>query len=89
MKTLAIMWIIAFGAIGHAATPPASEVVVLCTLHQLHEETSYYSYADLSAEIERFYPDVLAAELTPADLKAKTEQKNKREDQNSVYLLLQ
>lgn len=89
MKTLWIMWIIALGAIGQAATPPASEVVVLCTLHQLHEETPYYTYADLSTEIERLHPDVLAVELTPADLKTKAEQKNKREYQNSVYPLLQ
>lgn len=88
MKPLAIMWILAFGATGHAATPPPSEVVVLCTLHQLHEETSYYTYADLSTEVERLHPDVLAVELTPADLKAKTEQKIKREYQNSVYPLL-
>jgi Family of unknown function (DUF5694) len=89
MKSLTITWIIALGAISHAATPPASEVVVLCALHQLHEETSYYTYADLSTEIERLHPDVLAVELTPADLKAKVEQKNKREYQNSVYPLLQ
>jgi hypothetical protein len=89
MKTLWIMWIIALGPIGHAAAPPASEVIVLCTLHQLHEETPYYTYVDLSTEIERLHPDVLAVELTPADLKAKAEQKNKREYQNSVYPLLQ
>jgi hypothetical protein len=83
------MWIIVLGAIGHAATAPASEVAVLCTLHQLHEETSYYTYADLSTKIESLHPDILAVELTPADLKAKTEQKNKREYQNSVYPLLQ
>lgn len=89
MKNLAIMWILAVAAIGRAATPPASEVVVLCTLHQLHEETSYYTYADLSTGIERLHPDMLAVELTPADLKARAEQKNKREYQNSIYGLLQ
>jgi hypothetical protein len=89
MKSLAIVLLTALSTIGHAATPPATQVVVLCALHQLHEETSYYTYADLSTAIERLHPDVLAVELTPADLKAKTEQKNKREYQNSVYPLLQ
>jgi hypothetical protein len=88
MKNLAIIWILALAALAHAASRPA-EVVVLCALHQLHEEVAYYTYADLSAEIERLHPDVLAVELTPADLKARTEQKNKREYQNSVYPLLQ
>jgi hypothetical protein len=89
MKILALVWAITLGAIGQAATPPPSEVIVLCTMHQLHEEVSFYTYADLSSDIERLRPDVLAVELTPADLKAKTEQKNKREYQNSVYPLLQ
>jgi hypothetical protein len=70
---------------GSAVTPPPSEVIVLCTLHQMHEQTSYYSYADLSAAIEKLRPDVLALELSEADLKDKVEQKTKREYQNSVY----
>ncbi len=61
---------------------------MLCTLHQLHEQAPFYTYADLSAAIEQLHPDVLAVELTPADLKEKVEQKNKREYQNSVYPLL-
>jgi len=70
------------------ASPQPSEVVVLCALHQLHEQAHFYTYADLSAAIERLHPDVLVVELTPADLKDKVEQKNKREYQNSVYPLL-
>lgn len=89
MKTLAITWLVVLGALVNAAAAPASQIVVLVTLHQRHEEVPYYTYADLSAEIERLRPDVLAVELTPADLKAKAEQKNKREYQNSVYPLLQ
>ena len=89
MKILVTAGLIAIGMLAHSATPPASQVVVLCALHQMHEEASYYTYADLSAAIERLRPDVLAVELTPADLKARTEQKNKREYQNSVYPLLQ
>jgi hypothetical protein len=65
-----------------------TEVVVLCTLHQMHEEVPSYSYAALGNAIEHLHPDVLVVELTPADLAARGEQKNKREYQNSVYPLL-
>ena len=65
-----------------------TEVVVLCTLHQFHEETPGYSYADLKDAIERLNPDILAVELTPTALAAKTPQKIKREYQNAVYPLL-
>jgi hypothetical protein len=82
------LFLLTLSLVAYAAPQPA-EVVVLCALHQLHEEVSYYHYADLSIAIERLRPDVLAVELTPTDLKNKVEQKNKREYQNSVYPLLQ
>jgi hypothetical protein len=86
-KTLLLLWTLTLAS-GRAGTPLASEVVVLCALHQMHEKAAFYSYADLSAAIERLQPDILAVELTEADLKEKVEQKNKREYQNSVYPLL-
>jgi hypothetical protein len=72
------------------AAPDVSptEVVVLCTLHQFHEEVPGYSYADLKTAIERLQPDVLAVELTPSDLTARAAQKIKREYQNAVYPVL-
>ena len=73
---------------GSAAAPPPSEVIVLCTLHQMHEQAASYSYADLSATVERLRPDILAVELSEADLKDRVEQKTKREYQNNVYRLL-
>lgn len=82
------LFLLAFALVASAAPPPA-EVVVLCALHQLHEQTSFYSYADLSAAIERLQPDVLAVELTPADLKNKVEQKNKREYQSRPAVALE
>ena len=88
MKALAILLTLTLGAFAYAASPRSSEVVVLCALHQLHEQARLYTYADLSEAIEKLHPDVLAVELTPADLKEKVEQKNKREYQNSVYPLL-
>ena len=69
-------------------TKQPTEVVVLCTLHQFHEEVAGYSYADLKREIERLRPDVLAVELTPSDLAARKPQKIKREYQEAVYPLL-
>ncbi len=66
-----------------------TEVVVLCTLHQFHEEVPGYSYADLKAAIERLRPEVLAVELTPSDLEARKPQKIKREYQEAVYPLLE
>jgi len=87
MKTLLLLSALTLGTLANASPQP-SEVVVLCALHQLHEQAHFYTYADLSAAIERLHPDVLVVELTPADLKDKVEQKNKREYQNSVYPLL-
>lgn len=71
-----------------AAAAAPTEVVVLCTLHQFHEEVAGYSYADLKAAIERLHPDLLAVELTPTDLAGRVTQKIKREYQNAVYPLL-
>lgn len=88
MKTSILLFLLTLTATVHAAPAPPSEVVVLCALHQMHEKAPFYSYADLSAAIERLRPDILAVELTESDLKAQTEQKNKREYQNSVYPLL-
>jgi hypothetical protein len=87
MKILLLLSAFTLGTLANPSPQP-SEVVVLCALHQLHEQAPFYTYADLNAAIEKLHPDVLAVELTPADLKDKVEQKNKREYQNSVYHLL-
>ena len=68
-----------------AAAPRPSQVIVLCTLHRMHEEVSGYSYGVLNSAIKDLHPDVLLLELTPADLSGRVVQKNKREYQNSVY----
>ena len=76
-------------AVSAASADKPTEVVVLCTLHQLHEEARSYSYAELGTAIEALQPDVLAVELTQTDLATKVTQKNKREYQNAVYPLLE
>ena len=86
IRTAAVLWILSLAVAAHGAS--SSEVVVLCALHQLHEQAPYYPYSDLGKAIERLQPDVLAVELTPKDLQERTEQQNKREYQNSVYPLL-
>ncbi len=66
-----------------------TDILVLSTLHQLHGELPYYTYEHLSQIIENFSPDILAVELTPADLAARKPQQIKREYQHSVYPLLE
>ena len=46
-----------------------AEILVLSTMHQYHDNMPYYSFDELSQIIEKLRPDVLAVELTPADLK--------------------
>jgi hypothetical protein len=64
------------------------EVIVLSTLHQMHERSATYSYQALSDIIEGLDPDVLAVELTAADLESRRDQPVKREYQNAVFPLL-
>ena len=71
-----------------ADEPAAAEVIVLSTLHQLHDTTPGYSFDDLSRIIERLRPDVLAVELTAEDLASRREQPVKQEYQRSVFPLL-
>lgn len=66
-----------------------SEVLVLGTLHQFHETTSGYSFADLSRIVETIKPDILATELTPEALENRSEQKTKQEYQRSIFPLME
>jgi predicted MPP superfamily phosphohydrolase len=65
-----------------------TQIFVLSALHQLHEQTKFYSFETLSEIIEKQKPDVLAVELTVSDLQTRKEQKNKQEYQRSVFPLL-
>lgn len=65
-----------------------TEVVVLSTLHQFHEENKNYSFEVLSKTIETVKPDILAVELTPKDLESRREQQVKREYARSVFPLI-
>ena len=64
------------------------EIMVLSTLHHLHGDVDYYTFEYLSQIIEKFSPEVLAVELTPADLESRREQRIKQEYPKSVYPLL-
>lgn len=59
-KTLVLLCTVVLTAFGHGGGPRPSEVVVLCALHQMHEQAPFYSYADFSTAIERLHPDILA-----------------------------
>ena len=60
-------------------------VVVLSTLHNLHENSKYYSFETLARTIERIRPDVIVVELTPADLASRRKQKVKTEYERAVF----
>lgn len=88
--TLAFAFCLAVATASHglADNSKPAEVIVLSTLHQLHEQTPGYSFHDLSEIIEQLRPDVLAVELTAGDLESRREQSVKQEYQRSVFPLL-
>lgn len=73
---------------GHANDAKPAEVIVLSTLHQLHDQTAGYTFEDLSTIIENLSPDILAVELTASDLESRRDQPTKQEYQRSVFPLL-
>ncbi|HEY8562920.1 MAG TPA: hypothetical protein VIL74_21255 [Pyrinomonadaceae bacterium] len=75
-----------FSAFSQSVKKP--EVFVLSTLHQHHAESKYYSFETLSKIVEKLRPDVLAVELTPADLASRRDQKTKQEYQKSIFPLV-
>lgn len=86
---LALLLMPGLGLCGTDAGGKKSEVVVLCTLHQFHNTAAFYSFEQLSRLIEDLRPDVLAVELTPADLSSRREQKVKQEYQRSIFPLIE
>jgi hypothetical protein len=84
-----VILILAFSVFSQSVRKPErSEVFVLATLHQYHSETKYYSFETLSHIIEKLRPEILAVELTPADLLSRREQKTKQEYQKSIFPLI-
>lgn len=62
---------------------------MLSVLHQLHGEIDHYSFDVLTDVIESLRPDVVAVELTNADLESRREQPTKQEYQKSLFPLLE
>lgn len=81
---LALSWV---GAAAAGAAKPA-EVVVLATLHQLHEEIPGYSLQRLGKVIEQLDPDVLCLEVRADKLAARADEKTKIEYPRVIYPLL-
>lgn len=76
-------------AIAKADASGRMQVVVVSTLHQLHDGNAGYGYDALRCVIEALAPDVLAVELTPHALRDRADQRVKREYPEVVYPLLQ
>ncbi len=70
------------------ASDSSPEVVVLATLHQSHDRVDGYGFSDLSQLISDIAPDVIAVELTQADIESRCEQAVKQEYERSVFPLL-
>ncbi len=71
-----------------AAEPPPAEVVVLATLHQLHDEIPGYPPRALSRAIETLAPDVLCVEVRADHLLARMPEKTKLEYPAVIYPLI-
>lgn len=66
-----------------------SEVIVVSTLHQFHTQMDTYTFGDLAYLVERLSPDILALELTQADVAERRAQRIKQEYPRSIYPLLE
>jgi hypothetical protein len=70
---------------GSSFAQKTTEVFVLSTMHQYHGEDNSYTFNKLSEIVEGYRPDVIAVELTFADLDSRKEQKTKHEYQKSIF----
>lgn len=73
---------------GQAREAPPAEVVVLGTLHRMHDEIPSYDFVQLERIIERLAPDVLCVELQPTDLETRPDEPNKQEYPRAIYPLI-
>ena len=65
--------------------PKKATVVLLPTLHQFHAVARTYGFRTLRQIIEELRPDVLALELTQADVERRQPQRSRMEYQKCVY----
>lgn len=86
--SLGLVLTLASMSAGYANNSKPAEVIVLSTLHQLHDQTEGYSFIHLTEIIEALRPDVLAVELTASDLESRRDQATKQEYQRSIFPLL-
>lgn len=84
----ALMVLACLLAVPAYATAKPAQVIVLATLHQMHDEIPAYSFEHLSDVIERLAPDVLCIEVRAEDLAARSPQKSKREYPLAIYSLI-
>jgi hypothetical protein len=81
-----IVFLIVFACLNSSfARDKKAKILIIGTLHQYHAQMDYYSFETLARIIEKQKPDILAVELTPADLQSRREQKIKQEYARSVF----
>jgi len=86
--SIGIVLALASAHAAYAQNSKPAEVIILSTLHQMHDQTAGYSFDDLTEIIEELRPDLLAVELTASDLESRRDQSTKQEYQRSVFPLL-
>lgn len=64
-----------------------ARVIVLATLHGLHDKVPAYGFDVLGRTIERLQPDVLCLEVQPADLELRSPERVKQEYPRTIYPL--
>ena len=82
---LALAGLVSLQAAAESPESPVAEVIVLGTLHQVHNDIAFYGFGDLERIIERLQPDVLCVELQPTDLESRPEERTKQEYPRVVY----
>lgn len=76
------------GALADEQVAGGTEVIVVGSMHQMHEELPFYTYDDLAMIVRQLEPDALCVELQPSDLESRPEEKNKREYPRAIYPLI-
>lgn len=72
-----------------AARTPLTEVVVLSTLHAMHDEVPAYSQETLAASVRRLAPDALCIEVRPDRFATRAPEPNKIEYPGTIYPLIE
>lgn len=90
-RSISLMALLTLGSLAapaEAREVAPAEVVVLGTLHRMHDEIPSYDFGQLERIVEGLEPDVLCVELQPADLESRPDEPNKQEYPRVIYPLI-